>query len=98
MTTRDLARAGLAILATLFAVTIAQSAPIEAYGRLPSLEEVSLSPDGSRIAIVALAKMQTDLSDGVRYLVQQGIADPARVGVVGASYGGYAALKHEDQL
>jgi dipeptidyl aminopeptidase/acylaminoacyl peptidase len=48
--------------------------------------------------LVALAKMQTDLSDGVRYLVQQGIADPARVGVVGASYGGYAALKHEDQL
>ena len=98
MTTRDLARAGLAILATLFAVTIAQSAPLEVYGRLPSLEEVSLSPDGSRIAIVALAKMQTDLSDGVRYLVQQGIADPARVGVVGASYGGYAALKREDQL
>jgi len=37
-------------------------------------------------------KMQTDLSDGVRYLVQQGIADPARVCIVGASYGGYAAL------
>jgi dipeptidyl aminopeptidase/acylaminoacyl peptidase len=47
--------------------------------------------------LVALAKMQTDLSDGVRYLVQQGIADPARVGIAGASYGGYAALKHEDQ-
>lgn len=37
-------------------------------------------------------KMQTDLSDGVRYLVKQGIADPARVCIVGASYGGYAAL------
>jgi dipeptidyl aminopeptidase/acylaminoacyl peptidase len=37
-------------------------------------------------------KMQTDLSDGVRYLVQEGIADPARVCIVGASYGGYAAL------
>jgi dipeptidyl aminopeptidase/acylaminoacyl peptidase len=37
-------------------------------------------------------KMQTDLSDGVRYLVEQGIADPARVCIVGASYGGYAAL------
>jgi dipeptidyl aminopeptidase/acylaminoacyl peptidase len=36
--------------------------------------------------------MQTDLSDGVRYLVAQGIADPARVCIVGASYGGYAAL------
>jgi dipeptidyl aminopeptidase/acylaminoacyl peptidase len=37
-------------------------------------------------------KMQTDLSDGVRYLVQQGIADPKRVCIVGAGYGGYAAL------
>jgi dipeptidyl aminopeptidase/acylaminoacyl peptidase len=37
-------------------------------------------------------KMQTDLSDGVRYLAAQGIVDPARVCVVGASYGGYAAL------
>jgi dipeptidyl aminopeptidase/acylaminoacyl peptidase len=37
-------------------------------------------------------KMQTDLSDGVRYLVGQGIADPARVCIVGGSYGGYAAL------
>jgi dienelactone hydrolase len=37
-------------------------------------------------------KMQTDLSDGVRYLAGQGIVDPARVCIVGASYGGYAAL------
>jgi dienelactone hydrolase len=37
-------------------------------------------------------KMQTDLSDGVRYLAQQGIIDPKRVCIVGASYGGYAAL------
>lgn len=37
-------------------------------------------------------KMQTDLSDGVHYLVSQGIADPKRVCIVGASYGGYAAL------
>jgi len=37
-------------------------------------------------------KMQTDLSDGVRYLAEQGIIDPARVCIVGASYGGYAAL------
>jgi dipeptidyl aminopeptidase/acylaminoacyl peptidase len=36
--------------------------------------------------------MQTDLSDGVRWLAGQGIADPARVCIVGASYGGYAAL------
>lgn len=37
-------------------------------------------------------KMQTDLSDGVSYLVKEGLADPARVCIVGASYGGYAAL------
>ncbi len=37
-------------------------------------------------------KMQTDLSDGVRYLAAQGIIDPERVCIVGASYGGYAAL------
>jgi len=37
-------------------------------------------------------KMQTDLSDGVRYLAKEGIIDPARVCIAGASYGGYAAL------
>lgn len=37
-------------------------------------------------------KMQTDLSDGVRFLAKEGIADPARVCIVGGSYGGYAAL------
>lgn len=31
-----------------------------------------------------------DIVDGVRYLVEQGIADEARVGVTGGSYGGYA--------
>ncbi len=37
-------------------------------------------------------KMQTDLSDGVAWVVAQGLADPKRVAIVGASYGGYAAL------
>ncbi|MBN1905788.1 MAG: S9 family peptidase [Deltaproteobacteria bacterium] len=37
-------------------------------------------------------KMQTDLSDGVRYLVKEGVVDANRVCIVGASYGGYAAL------
>jgi dipeptidyl aminopeptidase/acylaminoacyl peptidase len=37
-------------------------------------------------------KMQTDLSDGVRYLAKEGVIDPSRVCIVGASYGGYAAL------
>ena len=37
-------------------------------------------------------KMQTDLSDGVRSLADQGLIDAKRVAIVGASYGGYAAL------
>jgi dipeptidyl aminopeptidase/acylaminoacyl peptidase len=37
-------------------------------------------------------KMQTDLSDGVRYLASQGLIDSKKVCIVGASYGGYAAL------
>jgi dipeptidyl aminopeptidase/acylaminoacyl peptidase len=37
-------------------------------------------------------KMQTDISDGLAELVRQGIVDPGRVCIVGASYGGYAAL------
>jgi dipeptidyl aminopeptidase/acylaminoacyl peptidase len=37
-------------------------------------------------------KMQDDLTWGVKYLVSQGIADPKKVGIMGGSYGGYAAL------
>jgi dipeptidyl aminopeptidase/acylaminoacyl peptidase len=37
-------------------------------------------------------KMQTDLSDGVRYLASQGTIDPKRVCIFGWSYGGYAAM------
>jgi dienelactone hydrolase len=36
--------------------------------------------------------MQDDVSDGVRALITQGVADPHHVCIVGASYGGYAAL------
>lgn len=36
--------------------------------------------------------MQRDLEDGVDSLVRAGIVDPQRVCIVGASYGGYAAL------
>lgn len=38
------------------------------------------------------AKMQDDITWGVKYLVAQGIADPKRVGILGGSYGGYATL------
>lgn len=37
-------------------------------------------------------KMQTDISDGMAELVKSGIIDPERVCIMGASYGGYAAL------
>ncbi len=37
-------------------------------------------------------KMQDDISDGVAWLVKQGLADPRRVGIYGGSYGGYATL------
>ncbi len=36
--------------------------------------------------------MQHDITDGVRYLIEEGIADSARVGIFGGSYGGYATL------
>lgn len=36
--------------------------------------------------------MQTDISDGLAELARRGVVDPKRVCIVGASYGGYAAL------
>ena len=36
--------------------------------------------------------MQDDITDGVRWLLAQGIADPKRIAIYGASYGGYAVL------
>jgi dipeptidyl aminopeptidase/acylaminoacyl peptidase len=36
--------------------------------------------------------MQHDLTDGVQWLIEQGIADPDKVAIMGGSYGGYATL------
>lgn len=36
--------------------------------------------------------MQDDITDGVRWAIDEGIADPARIAIYGGSYGGYAAL------
>ncbi len=38
------------------------------------------------------ARMQDDITDGLQHLVDSGLADPAKVCIVGGSYGGYAAL------
>jgi len=37
-------------------------------------------------------KMQDDITDGVKKMIADGIADPKRICIVGGSYGGYAAL------
>ncbi|HYP00814.1 MAG TPA: prolyl oligopeptidase family serine peptidase, partial [Pyrinomonadaceae bacterium] len=37
-------------------------------------------------------RMQDDVTWGVKYLISQGITDPKRIGIMGSSYGGYAAL------
>ena len=37
-------------------------------------------------------KMQDDITDGVNWLIEKGIADPKRVAIYGGSYGGYATL------
>jgi dipeptidyl aminopeptidase/acylaminoacyl peptidase len=36
--------------------------------------------------------MQDDITDGVKWLVKEGIADSTRIAIYGASYGGYATL------
>jgi dipeptidyl aminopeptidase/acylaminoacyl peptidase len=36
--------------------------------------------------------MQDDITDGVKWLIKQGIADSTRIGIYGGSYGGYAVL------
>ena len=36
--------------------------------------------------------MQDDVTDGVQWLVKQGIADPKKVAIYGGSYGGYTTL------
>ncbi|MCF8358160.1 MAG: S9 family peptidase [Prolixibacteraceae bacterium] len=36
--------------------------------------------------------MQDDISDGVKWLIDEGIADPDKIAIYGGSYGGYATL------
>jgi dipeptidyl aminopeptidase/acylaminoacyl peptidase len=37
-------------------------------------------------------EMQDDITDAVQWAIKEGIADPKRIAIMGASYGGYAAL------
>ncbi len=37
-------------------------------------------------------RMQDDITDATQWLVDQGIADPNRIGIYGSSYGGFAVL------
>lgn len=37
-------------------------------------------------------KMQDDITDGVKWLIKEGIADSSRIAIYGGSYGGYATL------
>ncbi|PTY08759.1 S9 family peptidase [Opitutaceae bacterium EW11] len=36
--------------------------------------------------------MQDDITDGVKWCIEQGIADPKRIAIFGGSYGGYATM------
>ncbi|MCG8422423.1 MAG: S9 family peptidase [Proteobacteria bacterium] len=37
-------------------------------------------------------KMQDDITDGTKWLIEQGVADASRICIMGGSYGGYATL------
>jgi dipeptidyl aminopeptidase/acylaminoacyl peptidase len=37
-------------------------------------------------------KIQNDITDGVKWLITEGIADPERIGIYGSSFGGFSAL------
>ena len=39
-----------------------------------------------------IGAMQHDITDGVNYLIKEGIADPKKIAIGGGSYGGYATL------
>ena len=42
-------------------------------------------------------KMQDDVTDGVQWLINEGIADPERIAIYGGSYGGYATLARSEE-
>lgn len=52
---------------------------------------------GRRFTEIAYGKwgqtMQDDITDGVNFLIEKGIADPSKIAIYGGSYGGYATLQ-----
>lgn len=46
----------------------------------------------SYIPSYAFRKMQDDITEGVKMLIDQKIADPDRIAIMGASFGGYSAI------
>ncbi len=69
------------VIATLLALAAAlasrqgQAAPLEVYGRLPTLENVALSPDGSRLALIRTT------ADN-RFLMVHSLADHKLIGKI----------------
>ncbi len=69
-----------AILALTLAASPAAAAPIEAYGRLPSTDNLEISPDGSQIALVASSP--TDRQVQVRQTSDLSMRTALRIGDV----------------
>jgi hypothetical protein len=69
----------LAVFAALLSFVCmgaAQAAPLEAYGQLPTLDQVTLPPDGSKLAYISMD------NKGTRYLVVQPSAGGSAIAVV----------------
>ncbi|UAL11813.1 alpha/beta hydrolase family protein [Caulobacter segnis] len=66
-----------AAMALALSAAVASAAPLEAYGRLPAIESVEISPDGSAIALIATVNDQRHII--VRTLAGQ-VAASATIG------------------
>lgn len=62
----SLARLGLVALMPLLAASVMAAPPIEAYGRLPAVQDILLAPGGERFATIAVL-------DGQRHLIVAGV-------------------------
>ncbi|WP_304188009.1 prolyl oligopeptidase family serine peptidase [Phenylobacterium aquaticum] len=60
----------MAAVLAAFGLARAQAAPLEAYGRLPDIEDLAISPDGERLAVILTA-------DGGRKIIIRRLSDGA---------------------